>query len=182
MARTVGIGYQNFEQLITNDNLYIDKTKFIKEWWENQDMVTLITRPRRFGKTLTMSMTEQFFSIKYTGRGDLFERLSIWEDEKYRKLQGTYPVISLSFANVKESSYESTVQRINQILTNLYYEYNFLLEGDALLSEEKEDFRSVSKGMPEVTATMALHQLSRFLYKKLLVNLDYLFRSSYMSV
>ena len=176
MARTVGIGYQNFEQLITNDNFYIDKTKFIKEWWENQDMVTLITRPRRFGKTLTMSMTEQFFSIKYTGRGDLFERLSIWEDEKYRKLQGTYPVISLSFANVKESSYESTVQRINQILTNLYYEYNFLLEGDALLSEEKEDFRSVSKGMPEVTATMALHQLSRFLYKyyhkKVIILLD----------
>ncbi|MCI9384531.1 MAG: AAA family ATPase [Lachnospiraceae bacterium] len=176
MARTVGIGYQNFEQLITNDNFYIDKTKFIKEWWENQDMVTLITRPRRFGKTLTMSMTEQFFSIKYAGRGDLFERFSIWEDEKYRKLQGTYPVISLSFANVKESSYESTVQRINQILTNLYYEYSFLLEGDALLSEEKEDFRSVSKGMPEVTATMALHQLSRFLYKyyhkKVIILLD----------
>ena len=176
MARTVGIGYQNFEQLITNDNFYIDKTKFIKEWWENQDMVTLITRPRRFGKTLTMSMTEQFFSIKYTGRGDLFERLSIWEDEKYRKLQGTYPVISLSFANVKESSYESTVQRINQILTNLYYEYSFVLEGDSLLSEEKEDFRSVSKSMPEVTATMALHQLSRFLYKyyhkKVIILLD----------
>ncbi len=93
MARTVGIGYQNFEQLITNDNFYVDKTLFIKEWWENKDSVTLITRPRRFGKTLTMSMTEQFFSVKYAGRGDLFEGLAIWEEEKYRKLQGTYPVI-----------------------------------------------------------------------------------------
>lgn len=88
MARTVGIGHQNFEQLITNDNFYVDKTLFIKEWWENQDAVTLITRPRRFGKTLTMSMTEQFFSIRYAGRGELFEGLAIWEEEAYRGLQG----------------------------------------------------------------------------------------------
>ena len=176
MTRTVGIGLQNFEKIRERRCFYVDKTKFIKEWWENLDDVTLITRPRRFGKTLTMSMTEQFFSVNYEGRGELFEGLSIWEDEKYRELQGTYPVISLSFANVKESSYESTVQRINQILTNLYYEYSFVLEGDALLSEEKEDFRSVSKSMPEVTATMALHQLSRFLYKyyhkKVIILLD----------
>ncbi|MCI9252981.1 MAG: AAA family ATPase, partial [Lachnospiraceae bacterium] len=122
MTRTVGIGLQNFEKIRERQCFYVDKTKFIKEWWENLDDVTLITRPRRFGKTLTMSMTEQFFSINYEGRGELFEGLSIWEDEKYRELQGTCPVISLSFANVKESSYESTVQRINQILTNLYYE------------------------------------------------------------
>ncbi|MEH2953822.1 AAA family ATPase [Candidatus Merdisoma sp. JLR.KK011] len=176
MTRTVGIGLQNFEKIRERQCFYVDKTKFIKEWWENLDDVTLITRPRRFGKTLTMSMTEQFFSINYEGRGELFEGLSIWEDEKYRELQGTCPVISLSFANVKESSYESTVQRINQILTNLYYEYSFVLEGDSLLSEEKEDFRSVSKSMPEVTATMALHQLSRFLYKyyhkKVIILLD----------
>ena len=176
MARTVGIGLQSFENVRERQCFYVDKTKFIKEWWENLDDVTLITRPRRFGKTLTMSMTEQFFSINYEGRGELFEGLSIWEDEKYRELQGTCPVISLSFANVKESSYESTVQRINQILTNLYYEYSFVLEGDSLLSEEKEDFRSVSKSMPEVTATMALHQLSRFLYKyyhkKVIILLD----------
>ena len=176
MTRTVGIGLQNFEKIRERQCFYVDKTKFIKEWWENLDDVTLITRPRRFGKTLTMSMTEQFFSVNYEGRGELFEGLSIWEDEKYRELQGTCPVISLSFANVKESSYESTVQRINQILTNLYYEYSFVLEGDSLLSEEKEDFRSVSKSMPEVTATMALHQLSRFLYKyyhkKVIILLD----------
>ncbi len=91
MARTIGIGYENFEQLIRDNCFYIDKTNFIKEWWENKDIVTLITRPRRFGKTLTMNMTEQFFSIQYADRKDLFEGLSIWKDEKYRKLQGTYP-------------------------------------------------------------------------------------------
>ena len=101
MARTVAIGHQDFEQVRKNDWFYIDKTGFIKEWWGRGDSVTLITRPRRFGKTLNMSMTEQFFSVDYAGRGDLFEGLSIWEDEKYRKLQGTYPVIFLSFASVK---------------------------------------------------------------------------------
>ena len=176
MARTVGIGHQDFEQLITNDYFYIDKTMFIKEWWERGDSVTLITRPRRFGKTLMMNTVEKFFSVKYAKREDLFPGLAIWKSEVYRRLQGTYPVISLSFANVKENNYESTVQRMNQIFTNLYYEYSFLLESDALLPEEKEDFRSVSKGMSEVTATMALHQLSRFLYKyfhkKVIILLD----------
>lgn len=108
MARTVGIGIQDFEKIIKNNYFYIDKTSFIREWWSRGDDVTLITRPRRFGKTLNMSMMEQFFSVKYSNRGDLFEGLSIWQYEDYRKIQGTYPVISLSFANVKEQDYIST--------------------------------------------------------------------------
>ena len=102
MLRRVSIGSQNFEKIRINNIFYVDKTFFIKEWWEAADDVTLITRPRRFGKTLNMSMLEQFFSIDYAGRNELFEGLSVWEDEKYRKLQGTYPVIALSFADMKE--------------------------------------------------------------------------------
>ena len=100
MARTVAIGIQDFEKLIRKNIFYIDKTGFIKEWWENEDDVTLITRPRRFGKTLTMNMVERFFSIKYAGQGELFQGLSIWKEEKYRDLQGTFPVLFLSLANV----------------------------------------------------------------------------------
>ena len=139
MARTVSIGHQDFEQLITNNYFYIDKTHFIKEWWENGDAVTLITRPRRFGKTLVMSMIEKFFSVQYAGRSDLFERLVIWDEEKYRKLQGTYPVISLSFANVKERDYPSTVLRICQLVTDLYRRNKFLLESEVLSEEEKDE-------------------------------------------
>ena len=102
MGRTIGIGCQDFEVIRTQNYFYIDKTPFIQEWWESGDSVTLITRPRRFGKTLNMNMLEKFFSVQYAGRGELFEGLGIWESEKYRKLQGTYPVICLSFANVKE--------------------------------------------------------------------------------
>ncbi len=176
MAKTVGIGIQSFQKIRERHCFYIDKTKFIKEWWESQDEVTLITRPRRFGKTLAMSMTEQFFSIKYAGQGEMFEGLSVWEHGEYRAMQGTWPVISLTFANVKEKSYESAIQRMNQILTDLYYEFSFLTASDRLLPEEKKDFRSISKDMPEITATMSLHWLSRFLYKfygkKVIILLD----------
>ncbi len=112
MARTVGIGHQSFEDVITSNNFYIDKTMFIKEWWENNDTVTLITRPRRFGKTLTLDMVKCFFSVRYSGRSDLFQNLSIWQEEKFREMQGTYPVIFLSFASVKEISFSNTRTKI----------------------------------------------------------------------
>ena len=132
MARTVAIGIQDYEQLITNDYFYIDKTDFIREWWDSGDSVTLITRPRRFGKTLNMSMVEQFFSVDYANRGDLFEGLSIWENEKYRNIQGTYPVISLSFARVKETNYADTRETICAILRNLYIKFSFLRDSEVL--------------------------------------------------
>ena len=176
VTRTVGIGHQDFGDLRKNGWFYIDKTNFIKEWWENADSVTLITRPRRLGKTLNMSMLEQFFSVKYAGRGDLFEGLSIWEEEKYRTLQGSYPVISLSFANVKERNYEMTKQRISQILTDLYNKNYFLLETGLLTEEEQKYFRSISMDMAEVSATIAIHKmadfLSRYYGKKVIILLD----------
>lgn len=98
MARAVSVGYQDFGKLRENNRFYIDKSCFIKEWWEQADQVTLITRPRRFGKTLNMSMLEKFFSVSYADRGDLFQGLKVWEEEKYRRLQGTYPVLFISFA------------------------------------------------------------------------------------
>ena len=98
MARKTGIGHQDFETVRLTNNFYVDKTDFIREWWEANDSVTLITRPRRFGKTLNMSMLEKFFSVEYAGRGVLFEGLSIWQSEEYRGLQGCYPVIFFSFA------------------------------------------------------------------------------------
>ena len=82
MGRSVAIGVQDFETITANNYFYVDKTDFIREWWENGDSVTLITRPRRFGKTLNMSMLERFFSVKFAGQGQPFEKLHIWKDEK----------------------------------------------------------------------------------------------------
>ena len=176
MGRTAAIGIQNYNEIIEKNYFYVDKTAFIKEWWESGDSVTLITRPRRFGKTLNMSMVEQFFSLKYAGRSDLFEGKKIWEDEKYRSLQGTYPVISLSFANIKEKTYENTRKKICQILINLYAEYSFLLDGNLLYKTEKEYFQRIAEGMDDSDATLALHQLSdylcRYYGKKVIILLD----------
>ncbi len=176
VARTISIGCQNFETIRKEGYFYIDKTSFIREWWEGGDSVTLITRPRRFGKTLAMSMTEQFFSVEYAGRRELFEGLSVWEYEKFQKLQGTYPVISLSFAAVKEKGYRSASQRIFQILADLYNRNVFLLEGDLLTEEEKRYFHSVNYRMDEVTATWAIHKMSEFLSryygKRVIILLD----------
>ncbi len=176
MGRTVAIGIQNFEDLIQKNCFYVDKTGFIKEWWESEDSVTLIARPRRFGKTLNMSMLETFFSVDYAGKGAMFENLAIWQEEKYRKLQGTYPVISLTFANVKERNFKQTKERIYQILTDIFSKNIFLLESGILTEEEAVYFKNVNPRMNETTATMALHQLSKFLSryynKKVLILLD----------
>lgn len=116
MGRTVGIGHQDFGKLQMKNNFYVDKTAFIREWWESDDEVTLITRPRRFGKTLNMSMIEQFFPCKYEGRGELFEGLDIWKDKKYQDLQGTYPVIALSFSDIKEPTFKGARKKICKII------------------------------------------------------------------
>ena len=176
MGRTVAIGIQNFNEIIEKNYFYVDKTSFIKEWWDSGDSVTLITRPRRFGKTLTMSMVEQFFSVDYADRSDLFEGLSIWKEDKYWKMQGTYPVINLSFANVKEKTYQGVREKICRLLTNLYTKYDFLLEGDFLKERDKEYFRGVSAGMSDVDASLTLYQLCDYLYryygKKVIILLD----------
>lgn len=145
-------------------------------WWNSGDSVTLITRPRRFGKTLNISMTEQFFSLKYAGRSDLFEGKRIWEEEKFRELQGTYPVISLSFANVKEPTYQRAYKRICRILTEMYDKNDFLLESAILSERDKTFLKSVNEDMDEEKAAFSLHKLSDFLYryygKKVIILLD----------
>lgn len=176
MSRTIGIGHQDFGQLIIKDNFYIDKTSFIKEWWENDDIVTLITRPRRFGKTLNMSMIEYFFSVDHANRSDLFQNLAIWEEREYRELQGTYPVIFLSFANVKETSFLNTRQKLCQIITNLYNRYDFLLDGALLNDNEKKLYQKVSADMEDYLASESLNMLSgylmRYYKKKVIILLD----------
>ena len=161
MARTIAVGRQDFEKIRVNDNFYIDKTDFIRQWWEAEDDVTLITRPRRFGKTVNMSMVEQFFSVSYAGRGDLFEGLSVWQEEKYRQLQGTYPVIALSFAKVKETSYQGVRQRICRIIADLYRQFEFLLDSEKLSQKEKELYQLVSADMEDYIAAKSLNYSSR---------------------
>ncbi len=165
MARTVAIGVQDFETIVTNNYFYIDKTDFIREWWENGDSVTLITRPRRFGKTLNMNMVEKFFSLEYAGRSDLFENLNIWKEEKYRKLQGTYPVIFMSFADVKETEFPSARKAICRNIKKLYNRYDFLLKSDCLNEDEKDMYKKISPEMENYIASDSIRALADYLQR-----------------
>ena len=176
MARTVGIGIQDFGKIIRNNCFYVDKTAFIKEWWENQDDVTLITRPRRFGKTLAMSMLEHFFSVEHADKGALFEGLDIWKEEKYRSLQGSYPVIFLSFADVKETSFGNARDKICRIIKSLYDRYSALQDKEPNPKKLPDIFDEISPTMSDPVASYSLKALSEFLAahygKKVIILLD----------
>lgn len=182
---TVGIGKQNYESLIMSDCFYVDKTYFIKQWWESQDDVTLIARPRRFGKTLNMSMLNCFFSNKYMNRADLFEKFEIWTDEKYRKLQGTYPVINLSFADVKDDNFKNAKNSIISVISDVYRTHSYLIETDEITDAEKGVFKAldaysnntnINKEISEDVICRAIKNLSflleRYYGKKVLIFLD----------
>jgi len=170
----VGIGIQDFAKMREDKVFYVDKTNFIKEWWENKDDTTLITRPRRFGKTLNLSMLECFFSNKYAGRDDLFEGLSIWNEEEYQRLQGTYPVIFFSFASIKTGDIDSIKTNIKLIISRIYNENKYLKE--ELSDAEQTMFELVCPEMSDVVAANSINLLTEFMEKyygkKVLIFLD----------
>lgn len=174
--RTINIGGQWFEDIRTHNDFYVDKTSFIKEWWESRADVTLIARPRRFGKTLNMNMLECFFSQRYAGRSDLFEGLSIWEEEKYRVIQGTYPVISLSFANIKQKTYEDARSAILITINELFQKYKDMWKDDPNEEKERYAFMHLSRNASDFEIAVSLHSLTDYLCyrygKKVLIFLD----------
>ena len=176
MQMKLATGVQSFERIRNEKLFFVDKTSFIKEWWERKDDITLITRPRRFGKTLNMSMLDCFFSLQYVNRDDLFEGLSIWEEEEYRQLQGTYPVINLSFATVKCTDYESVCKLICQTITNAVRPYADLKNDMQVDEADRRFLKQIDIDMPNHVAIQSLQVLSSVLEsyygKKVIVLLD----------
>ena len=185
MARVVGIGKQSFEDIRKKDCFYIDKTDFIKDWWESADDVTLITGPRRFGKTLNMDMLKCFFSNQYEGRKELFEELDIWKDEEYRELQGTYPVIFLSFADIKADNFKDTKNDLVSVINDAYKQHSYLLKSDKLTEAEKNMYEQldnyannadINKKISNEIVCRAIKTLAGMLYKyygkKVIIILD----------
>ena len=185
MARVVGIGKQSFEDIRKKDCFYIDKTDFIKDWWESADDVTIITRPHRFGKTLNMDMLKCFFSNQYEGRKELFEGLDIWKDEEYRELQGTYPVIFLSFADIKADNFKDTKNDLVSVINDAYKQHSYLLKSDKLTEAEKNMYEQldnyannadINKKISNEIVCRAIKTLAGMLYKyygkKVIIILD----------
>ncbi len=166
-----GIGYQSYEEIVEKNIFYIDKTLFIKDWWEYADKVTLITRPRRFGKTLGLSTIECFFSNKYAGRGDLFEGKAIWKEEKYRQLQGKYPVIFMSLADARTTEaagmtkIEEMKTAVKQIIAGEYKKHKDIMRSEVFDEDDRKHFAAVRKDMDDLTAATAINMLSMYLEK-----------------
>lgn len=176
MAQTISIGKQDFLYLRENNYFYIDKTDFIRQWWESADDITLITRPRRFGKTLNMSMLNYFFSNHYSEKSEIFEKLSIWNSEKYRRLQGAYPVIFISFADVKQGNYKDAVQKVKKIIADVYRQYRYLMDYPDFTEADRRKLSDMTDRIDDVTAQDSLKDLSYFLSeyykKKVIILLD----------
>ena len=145
MARELSVGNQDFEDIIVHNNFYVDKTKFIEEWWKSNDKVTLITRPRRFGKTLTMSTIKYFFSLQYKERKDLFDGLYISKNKEMMDLQGTIPVVALSFAEAKKlkestldvTEYQTMVFRLKEKISALFDSLRYAFDSKELSENER---------------------------------------------
>ncbi|MBQ6399733.1 MAG: AAA family ATPase [Clostridia bacterium] len=176
MKRVVGTGVQDFEKLRMSHAFYVDKTEFIREWWKKNDDVTLITRPRRFGKTLNMSTLNCFFSNRFANRPELFKGLKIWDDPEMREQQGKWPVIFLSFAGVKGSTIESALSQIKAVLSGLFASYPELYRCEQFEASERKALLKIDGDMSDDTAEMSLRLLSSLLEKaygkKVLIFLD----------
>ena len=176
MAREIAIGQQDYAAIIEKNSFYVDKTFCIKDWWNDPTFCTVILRPRRFGKTLTMSMMEYFFSTKHAGRADLFEGLSIWEQEEFRALQGIYPVINITLADIKEKTHEGAINEIKLIIQSIFNSFTYLADSDKLTSIDKKRFEAHIENPAVESLARSLRFLSELLYKhhgkKVLIFLD----------
>ena len=176
MERQIATGIQDFESLRVHEAFYVDKTSFIREWWHGLDQVTLITRPRRFGKTLNMSTLNCFFSNKYACRSDLFEGLKVWEDASMREEQGKWPVIFLTFAGIKGTTFASTLTQMKATLVKLFSSYPELYRFQGFDENEKAALHRITQDMSAEEAALSINLLSGLLEKiygkKVLIFLD----------
>ena len=165
MARTISIGAQGFADIREHGDFYVDKTAFISQWWRSSDPVTLICRPRRFGKTLTMSMLECFLSSAYESRADLFEGLAVWNDGQLRKEQGAWPVVSLSFAGAKGASFSDVSLRIRERIAQAWRGHAGTVRPEGLAPREQDLLLGRTTAVDADDAPSSLLRLCEQLYR-----------------
>jgi hypothetical protein len=166
-------GLDNFKKLIDVNAYYVDKTLLIKDMIDSSNQIVLMTRPRRFGKTLNMSMLRYFFEKKECRKhmfedvdtAYLFEDLKIWEQgEKYRNEQGQYPTIYLTLKNAKQNNWNDTYENLKAIISDEYRRHSYVLEGDYLNKSEQDKYKSVMNEEAQlVEYTNILKNLSEYL-------------------
>ena len=163
----IGIGESDFRLLRQKQNYYIDKTEFIKNVIDNQSKVILITRPRRFGKTLNMSTLRYYFDNQIENAKELFTGLKIMEaGEKYTSQMSSYPCIYMTFKDVRQTTYENMIYKLKEEVASIYSYHRYLLESDKLYEEEKERIKGILLYKEnEVSLSSSIKQLTEYLYR-----------------
>jgi hypothetical protein len=151
MKKNLPIGISDFKDIIDGDYAYVDKSLLIEELMLRGTAVALIPRMRRFGKTLNLSMLRYFFEKRESDTSYLFKNLNIWKKEKYRLLQGKFPVVFLTLKDVKQPSFEQMFKSLHRVVTTEYIRHRYLLEGETLSAEEKEFFYTILKTAADTT-------------------------------
>ena len=163
--KNIPIGISDFKEIINEDYYYVDKTLLIKELHESTGSVILIPRPRRFGKTLNLSMVKYFFEKTEADTSALFAKTAIWQHEEYRKLQGTLPVISLTFKDVKEENWENCYKKLVSIISKTFEYHQAVLE-KKLSEHQRNYYRAIiERRADEVAYHESLSFLSKLLYE-----------------
>lgn len=164
----VGLGYQNFLDFVCGKRFYVDKTHFIPEWLANDARITLITRPRRFGKSMLLSTVRTFFDPMYADHPEYFEKLRVWKDADSRSLFGTIPVISVSFGSCKGNDFAQAMRGVTLGLYNMYIQHEYLRESPKLSEEEKAEYRRIVAYFSEQRTEyveISIQKLCELLYK-----------------
>ena len=164
----VGLGYQNFLDFVCGKQFYVDKTHFIPEWLASDARITLITRPRRFGKSMLLSTVRTFFDPMYADHPEYFKKLQVWKDKDCRCLFGTIPVISVSFGSCKGNHFEQAMRGVTLGLYNMYVQHEYLRESSRLNEEEKAEYRRIVASFSEQRTEyveVSIQKLCELLYK-----------------
>lgn len=164
----VGLGYQNFLDFVCGKQFYVDKTHFIPEWLASDARITLITRPRRFGKSMLLSTVRTFFDPMYAEHPEYFEKLRVWKDTDSRRLFGTIPVISVSFGSCKGNDFAQAMRGVTLGLYNMYIQHEYLRESSKLNEEEKAEYRRIVASFSEQRTEyveISIQKLCELLYK-----------------
>jgi len=167
MKKSIQIGTSDFKELIEENNYFVDKSLLIKEFLENGAKIILTPRPRRFGKTLNLSMLRYFFDIRTKAdTKELFKDLKIENEKEIMKLQGEYPVIFVSFKGVKYNNFENAMSAIEMLMSEVYKEYRYLMESEIFKEDEKRDFNKIiNREADVVLLTISIKNLTNYLYK-----------------
>ncbi len=167
MKKTLKIGSSDFKTIIRDNGYFIDKTMLIKQFYDDNNYVLLLPRPKRFGKTLNLSMIEHFFDIQKAESKKLFADFKITQEKEFcEKHQNKYPVINISLKGIKEPDWEKCFNKFVQFVSTLYENYSFLLESDKLSIYQKKRFeRLILQEANYAEYKGSLETLSHYLHK-----------------